>query len=70
MRHHLNFPFGTDLGDGDLVPQVTDARIDFYFVVEEFFESGDVEDFVGGGLGCVDDELFCSSRICVSVRDW
>lgn len=56
MRHDLDLALA-DLGDLDDVPEVADAVVDFDLVVEEFLEGGDVEDFVGGGLGGVDYEL-------------
>ena len=45
------------LADQDRVPQIADAAVDFDLVVQELFKGGDVEDFVRGGLGGVDDEL-------------
>lgn len=46
-----------DLADGDVVAQITRAAIDLDAVVQELLERGKVVDFVGDGLGAVDDEL-------------
>lgn len=46
------------LRDDDRFAEVACAAIDFDAVVEELFEGTDVEDFVGGGLRAVDDELW------------
>ena len=56
MRNHLDLaiPLLADLHD---VTQVPHAVVDFDLVVEEFLKSGDVENFVGDGLGGVDDVL-------------
>jgi hypothetical protein len=46
-----------NLGDDDLVTEVTDAALDLDAVVEELLEGGDIEDLVVGGLRSIDDEL-------------
>ena len=61
MRNHLYFPVAL-LADQHGFTKITDAIIDFDFVVEEFLESGDVEDFIRGGLRGVDDELLGVSK--------
>lgn len=45
------------LADCHGITQISNTVVDLDFVVKEFLEGGDVEDFVGGGLGGVDDEL-------------
>ena len=45
------------LADLDHISEIADAAFDLDLVMEEFLEGGDVENFVRGGLGCVDDEL-------------
>lgn len=45
------------LGDLDRVTKVSNTAINLDLIVEELLERADVENFVGGGLGCVDDEL-------------
>lgn len=57
MRNHLYFPVAL-LADQYGFAKITDSVIDFDFVVEEFLEGGDVEDFVCGGLRGVDGELW------------
>lgn len=47
----------TLLGDLDGVTKVSNTAINLDLIVEELLERADVENFVGGGLGCVDDEL-------------
>ncbi len=66
MRNHLDLAL-THLTDLDDIAQVPHAVVDFDFLVKEFFKGGDVEDFVGGGLGRVDYELFWGERESVSV---
>jgi hypothetical protein len=39
------------------IAKVSDAAINLYLVLEELLESGNIEDFVAGGLRSVDDEL-------------
>lgn len=56
MRHHFYLPFPL-LGDLHHITEVSDAVVDFYLLVQELLEGGDVEDFVRGGLGGVDYEL-------------
>ncbi len=46
-----------NLGDDDLVAEVSDAALNLDAVVEELLESRDIEDLVVGGLRSVDDEL-------------
>ena len=57
MRHNLYFPV-PELRNHNRIAEVANAVIDFDLVVQEFLEGGDVEDFVRGGLGGVDYELF------------
>ena len=45
------------LGDNNVVTEVADTALDLDAVVQEFLESGDVEDLVARGLRSVDDEL-------------
>jgi hypothetical protein len=45
------------LGDLDDIAEVTGAALDLDAVVQELFESLDVEDLVVDGLRAVDDEL-------------
>ena len=40
------------------IAQITYAPVDFDLVVQELFESRDVEDFIRGRLRGVDDELY------------
>jgi len=47
----------TDLSDLDDVTQVSNTAVNLDFILEELFESRDVEDLVAGRLGSVDDEL-------------
>lgn len=47
----------TLLRDLDGVTKVPDAAVNLDLVVEKLLERADVKDFVGGRLGCVDDEL-------------
>ena len=54
--NNLNLPF-TLLANLDRVAQVTNAVVDLDLVVEELLKGGNIEDFVRGGLGGVDDEL-------------
>ena len=56
MRNHfdLAIPLLTDL---HRIPQIPHPAIHLDFIVQELFKCGDVEDFVRGGLGGVDDEL-------------
>lgn len=56
MSDDLDLPIA-GLGDLDGVTQVPDAAFDLDAVVEELFESGDVEDLIADGLGAVDYEL-------------
>ena len=51
----LALPLLTDLHH---IAQVPHAPVDFNLVMQELFESGDVEDFIRGGLRGVDDELY------------
>lgn len=47
----------TLLRDLDGVTKVPDTAVNLDLVVEKLLERADVEDFVGGRLGCVDDKL-------------
>ena len=49
MGNHLNLALAL-LADLHRVTQIPNAAIDLDFVMEEFFESRDVEDFIRGGL--------------------
>ena len=66
MRNHLDLAL-THLTDLDDIAQIANAVVDFDFLVEEFLKGGDVEDFVGGGLGGVDYELFLGGEKRVLV---
>ena len=46
-----------DLGDHDLLTEVTDTALDLDAVVEELLEGRDIEDLVASGLRSVDNEL-------------
>lgn len=46
-----------NLGDDDLVAEVSDAALNLDAVVEELLESRDIEDLVVGRLRSVDNEL-------------
>jgi hypothetical protein len=46
-----------NLGDLDYIAEVSNTSVNLDLILEEFLEGGDVEDFVGGGLRGVDDEL-------------
>ena len=56
MRNNNDLPL-TLLGDLDRVTQVTNTVVDLDFVVQELLERTHIEDLVGGGLRCIDDEL-------------
>lgn len=56
MGNNLNLAIA-NLGDDNLVTEVTDTALDLDAVVEELLESGDIEDLVASGLRSVDDEL-------------
>lgn len=56
VRNNLNLAIA-GLADLDCVAKVASAAVDLYAVVQELLESGDVEDLVIDGLGCVDHEL-------------
>lgn len=56
-------------GDGNNVAEVSDTALNLDLVVEELFESTDVEDLVGGWLGGVDDELHQLNLISISTSD-
>jgi len=45
------------LGDGDLIAEVTGSALDLDLVVEEFLESGEIENLIRDGLGAVDGVL-------------
>lgn len=47
----------TLLGDLNSLTKVPDTAANLDFIVEELLERANVENFVGGGLGCVDGEL-------------
>lgn len=47
----------TDVGDGDILAEVSGATINLDALLEEGSESGGVEDAILGGLLGVDDEL-------------
>lgn len=53
------------LGDLDRVTKVSNTAINLDLIVEELLERTDVENFVGGRLRCVDDEL--SPEIIISI---
>lgn len=56
MGNDLNLAIGSR-GDGDVITEVVHAALDLDAVLEELFESGDIENLVIGGLRSVDDEL-------------
>lgn len=56
MRNHLDLPI-SNLANLNDIAQVPHPVIDFDLVVKEFFEGGDIEDLVRGGLRSVDYEL-------------
>lgn len=47
----------TLLGDLNGVTKVSDTATNLDLIVEELLERANVENFIGGGLGCVDGEL-------------
>lgn len=47
----------TLLGDLNSLTKVSDTAANLDFIVEELLERANVENFVGGWLGCVDGEL-------------
>ena len=56
MRNDLNLPVAL-LADLHRVAEISHSVVNFYLVVQEFLEGGDIEYFVRGGLRGVDDEL-------------
>ena len=46
-----------NLGDNDLVAEVSNAALNLDAVVQELLKGRDVEDLVVGGLRSIDDEL-------------
>lgn len=56
MSDNGNFAIGLS-ADLDSISQIASSVVNLDLVVQELFESTDVEDFVGGGLRSVDDEL-------------
>ncbi len=56
MRNNLDLSIPL-LADMHSVTQVPNTVVDFDLVVQKFFESGDIQDLVGGRLGGVDDVL-------------
>lgn len=56
MRDDLDLAVA-GLRDLDRVAEVAGAAVDLDAVVQELLEGRDVEDLVGGGLGCVDRVL-------------
>ena len=56
MRNDLDLAIAL-LADLDRIPQIAHPVIDLDLIVQELFESGDVEDLVRSGLRGVDDEL-------------
>lgn len=56
MRNNLNLPIPL-LADLHRIPQIPDPPVHLDLVVQELFKGRDIEDFVRGGLGGVDDEL-------------
>ena len=63
MSDDLNLAIA-NLGDDDLVAEVTNAALNLDAVVEELLEGGDIEDLVVGGLRSVDDVL----QITINLR--
>jgi hypothetical protein len=57
VGNNLNLAIA-NLGDDNLVTEVTDTALDLDAVVEELLEGGDIEDLVGGGLRSIDDVLY------------
>ena len=56
MRHDLDLAIAL-LRDHDRIAQISRPPVDFYAVVQELVERGDVEDLVVDGLRGVDGEL-------------
>jgi hypothetical protein len=56
MRNNLDLSV-TDLRDLHGLAEVSNTAVNLDLILKELLECGDVEDFVGGWLGCVDDEL-------------
>ncbi len=56
MRNNLDLSIAL-LADRNRVAQISNAIINLDLIMEKFLECRDVEDFVRGWLGGVDDEL-------------
>ena len=56
VGNHLDLPIAL-LANLHDIPQVPHAVVHLDLVVQEFLEHGNIEDFVRGGLGGIDDEL-------------
>ena len=56
VGNNLNLAIA-NLGDDNVVTEVTDTALDLDAVVKELLEGRDIEDLVASGLGSVDDEL-------------
>ncbi len=63
MCNDLNFSIPL-LADRDCVAQITNTVVNLDLLIQKLLEGGDVEDFVRGWLGRIDNELSRSS--CVS----
>ena len=62
MCNNLNLPIAL-LADLHGVAEIAHPIVDLYLVVQEFLESGDIEDLIGGGLGGIDDELLLNASV-------
>ena len=51
------------------IPQIANAIIDLYFIVQELLEGRDIEDLVGGGLGGIDDELYIPQLVTSPIHN-
>ena len=64
MRNNLNLSV-PDLAYGDCIPQVSNTIIHLDLIMQELLERRDIEDFVGSGLGGVDDELVGGKKLAL-----
>ena len=57
MCNDLDFSIAL-LADLHRVAQISHPIVDLNFVVQEFFEGGDIKDFIGRRLGGINDKLY------------
>lgn len=56
MGNNFNLPI-TLLADLHHISKIPYSVIDLDLIVQELFEGGNIEDFIAGGLTCIDDKL-------------